>query len=215
MEFQNKKNGRRSSLWCLSAIIVLLASLLTYLCMKYGGDAHEAAELLQGYDVAAIALHEEHFRQDPTKIHVLWWDDRQPGAVGVALHVLPSAGYAEGSETMKRGVWTLIQAYNRIPLGQACYLALQGDHSSRVVSVMNMAAALYRTRPETDFAERLRELAAGNSTSAHEFRETWERLSGTPPYREYVAGELMPRVALWATNSCRPPVTGSDSRLGP
>ena len=147
----------------------------------------------------AVALHREHFRQGPAHLHVLWFHEWRAnwGPMPAGL-VYPTIPRNPDNPERDAVLFPFVHDYNYVTLGQACYLALHGEHSPRVTAVLKVASRLYAGSTEEDLLDLLDDLERGDETARQEFERVWEWTSCSfGVNRQYFEEEIMPRVDVW------------------
>lgn len=182
----------------LAVVIVVLVALLSRTHYQSFRDATDWVQYFNALPPAALTLHRDHFLRAPSSLHILWWEEDQREIPGLTVHHLWIPEDKEGVGPNGLGLRSIIDAYNRITLAQACYLVQQGERSKRVWSVFKLAETLYQGyTPEETIAEAYETLLTHQRDTYSPFVTIWEDTQRRQTYSNYLSAVVMPHYNQW------------------
>jgi len=122
------------------------------------------------------------------------WTETNFQNPGLAVHTFyPSSQYSSAIDPDAKSVF--IKDYNYIAVGQAAYLALNGEYSVRIRTVLYLAKQMYSPSSEADLYDLLDNLKDGDEAARASFRQVYDWARGFN--RQLFDEVLMPSIENW------------------
>ncbi len=172
---QTPRRLRRLFPW---VIVMILTVVMAYMALGIWVSFLSPARrgMYAGYPAAfRSVIHElfvRDFEQDPTALHLL--------DIGTGIEIPVTGLVVRGiylkpvydqkwKASYEQRMWDGVSLYNYVTLGQACYLALQGEDSNRVRYVLKVAERFYAGSFESKLLSRLDDLYEGDESAKELF----------------------------------------------
>ncbi len=173
---QTPRRLRRLSPWVIAIIltVVIAFMILGIWVARNSGRSGIYAGFPQAFSTVIHEMFVRDFEQDPAVLHALRIgtgadDEPVPGFVAHSIALTPVYNHKD-EKLYKEAMWSaILWEYNYITLGQACYLALQGEDSSRIRYFFKIAEQIYAGSSESELYAKLDDLYSGDESARELF----------------------------------------------
>jgi hypothetical protein len=74
------------AIYILGVLFILTAAYSVYATFRYVKSDEYIGQLHRSSHAMAITLHREHFKQDSSSLHILWWELPEAPTEGLVVH---------------------------------------------------------------------------------------------------------------------------------